>query len=241
MKLGIILFGLLMSILAYAETKYVIVTEEYEPYEYLSGGKPVGHDVEILDEIAKRKGFKLEYVYLPWKRALEKTKEGSADAIISLFDSAERREFLKFSEIPLSSEKNVIISLAETKEVKSLKDLEGQTVGLQSGYEYPEVFMKTSNFQRDEANDLLTILKKLQGGRFPYAIVNEICALTTAKKSLPELVGKYRTNFVVGDDPMYKGFAKKSPNFAIFSDLINKGLEELKKDGTLEKINKKYN
>jgi ABC-type amino acid transport substrate-binding protein len=52
------------------------------PFEYLSGGKRVGFEVDLIDEIARRLRLHPYYVNTQWEKALEQMREGRFDCIV---------------------------------------------------------------------------------------------------------------------------------------------------------------
>ena len=61
------------------------VFSDFPPFEYIENGSSVGINKEIIEEACRRLDVTPVFRQLPWKRALEYVKEGSADAVFSLF------------------------------------------------------------------------------------------------------------------------------------------------------------
>lgn len=242
LKLSLItVFIWICSSYAFSAEKLVIVTEQYDPYEYLQNGKWVGLDAETVIEMGKRAGIEVVIKEYPWARCLDMMKNGSADAIISLMKSPERETFMAFPDVNISEERNVIFSKKNySKKVARLSDLTGETVGTVRGYEYPGLFMKASNFKKDESTSSAEMMKKFSGGRFNLMILNELVGYSQIPKDVPEIKNNIKVVLEVGKDPMYIAFSKKSKNAVKLFPVCNNILKEMKKDGTIDKNRRKY-
>lgn len=223
-----------------AESEFTIVSEEYPPYEYLEDGKPVGQDVEILQEAAKIAGIKISYQFFPWERATDMVKKGNADAIISLFKNEERSAFLYFPETPLSYEKNVIFANKFfSGDIKNLDDLKGKTVGIMSGYSYGE-FDNYKDAIKEEAFSQKILLNKLKGNRYQLVVNNELVTFFMLKSLDIEKSEFRELSYVIGNDPLFIGFSKASPAGENFFNLISGALKQMESSGQLAQIRNKY-
>jgi len=82
-----------------SEITYRFCYDSYPPHTIASGGTSTkGTKTEIVLALAKAKGFKAEVQILPWARCQEEVKKGRIDAILPLFKTPEREEFLQFSQ-----------------------------------------------------------------------------------------------------------------------------------------------
>lgn len=200
----------LLSFGAFAKT-FKLVSEAYPPYEYQENGKNIGMDVEILDLITKKTGVEIKIEFIPWKRALEMVKDGSADGIFSLAKTPEREEFLHYPGTPLYQGKTVLFAHPDYKgDPKSLEDLKGKTVSIVTDNSYGAEFDGNKEIQKDASSDQDTQMRKLIAGRVPLTVANEIVGWHNIKKQGGKDI---RTlGIVVDKDVNYIGVSKKSPN-----------------------------
>ncbi len=239
MKKTVILLLALMCVLTLMAKSYKIVYEEYPPYEFKSGGKLTGLDIEILNAIASKAKVSFEFVEVPWERALHMVQTGEADGIISLFATDERKGFLHFPAEGLAYEKNIIFARKSFNgNVKTVSDLKGNMIGVTAGYSYGKSFDTAKGLNKDESKDQETMFKKFINNRFDLLITNE-------------LVGHYMFNtmkfkdfkalsYVADNQMLYMGISKKSANSSELLNLVNKHLSDMKKSGELNKIRAKY-
>ncbi len=216
-----------------------IVTEDYPPYEFLNKGVPDGSDVKIVQEAAKIAGFDVTFEFVPWARALEMVKTGSADGIISLFQNEEREAFLIFPQVHLSMEKNVIFSNSSSKTpIAKMSDLTGKTVGVMKDYSYSDEFDNSNVFKRDVSLNPDEMFKKLSGNRYQYAAYNEIVGWYMIKEA--GYKGFKVEPLVLTSGKMFIGFSKASAKVKANFTKFDNALKEMNKSGALDTIRKKY-
>lgn len=104
----------------------------FPPFEYLNGEEVVGVDVDIAKEIAKSIGVKLTIKNVEFDTILASIESGKGDigaAGISITD--ERKQQVDFSDKYVTSMQYII--LAEDSDIKTIEDLKGKRIGVQSG------------------------------------------------------------------------------------------------------------
>lgn len=116
-----------------------------------------------------------------------------------------------------------------------LKNLEGKTVGVTNGYEYGEEYSTNKNLKTDTAPTDILGLKKLAAGRTDFFLIYSKVADYIMKEN-PDLKGKVKRVGTVTVDKLYLTFSKKHKDGKKFADLLDKGLEKIKSDGTYKKI-----
>jgi len=218
----------------------VIVTEEYPPHEYREEGRWVGTDVDIIAEVCKRIGCEPVYREYPWKRCLEMMRQGKADAIISLFNTKERAEFLHYPATNLSFERNVVYARKGSGlEVNRISDMDGMRVGVIADYAYSPDFDRYTGMKvKDISKDPETLLKKLDKGRFQVGLLAEATFRVIQRK--PGLQGHFEPLHVLTTEPMYIGFSKKATGSKRMAEAFDAALKQLVEDGTVEAIMGKY-
>jgi ABC-type amino acid transport substrate-binding protein len=70
-------------------------------------GAPKGLAIDILNKISDELDTRFEVKFYPWKRALLAAKNVSVDGIIDPYQTAERRQFLVFTEKPFHIDRMV--------------------------------------------------------------------------------------------------------------------------------------
>jgi len=221
--------------------KIVFVTEEYPPYEYMSGEKLIGLDIEILEEVKKLTNLDFEIKFYPWARATQMVKDGQADAIFCLIKSVEREEFLYFPKIPLSLETNRLFSNKFFEgDVKKIDQIKGKTVGVMADYSYGKEFDEYKDITKDIASDQDMLMKKLQGNRYQILINNELVTYYLIEQMGYANEQIRPLSYIAGQEPLYVAFSKKSPRGKDTFEKVSLALQTLQNNGTLETIRNKY-
>jgi diguanylate cyclase (GGDEF)-like protein len=110
----------------------------WPPFNYNDRGKPKGFSIDIMNLIAKKTGFRLQYVSGPnWSDFLDMTRERKLDLMLNIVNTAERRKYIRFTR-PYAINPNVIVSKKSAK-YEDIASLIGKTVAIPKGFFYEEV------------------------------------------------------------------------------------------------------
>ena len=225
---------LMMSASAFAQA-FRFVTEDYPPYVYSDNGVAKGLDVEILNAIKAKTGLDIKIEFFPWNRAMAMAQDGTADAIFSLFKTAEREAFIQYPSTALYDNRTVLFTSKEyIGDIKSNDDLKGQTVGIVQGNSYGDAFDKSTHFTKDAVSSTDVMVKKFQGGRIKLFVEAEEVGNYVLKKN--NVAGYRVMSHVVVTEKSFVGVSKKSPRAQELFTKINAALADLEKSGELAKI-----
>jgi arginine/lysine/histidine transporter system substrate-binding protein len=111
---------------------------EYAPYEFHKkiNGKDqiVGFDINIAKEIAKDLGVRLNIRDIDFGSLLTELKTGSVDFVIAgMTPDEERRKSVDFSKNYYEAKQSVFVRAQDKERFRTMKDLEGATIGVQIG------------------------------------------------------------------------------------------------------------
>jgi len=81
-----------------AEGIVVIATPDRMPMAYVENGKITGLLVDLTREAFRRVGKTVEVRLLPWPRCLADTRDGKADAVVTIFKTPEREAQFDFTQ-----------------------------------------------------------------------------------------------------------------------------------------------
>lgn len=112
----------------------VVVTEDdFKPFEFIKDGKPTGFNHEMVDALRKYAPFEVRQEILPWPGILAGVATGKYDiAISAILMTKERTQSLDFSS-PIADATHYYVKRKDDTSIKSIKDLNGKTVGVQTG------------------------------------------------------------------------------------------------------------
>ena len=112
----------------------VVATEDdFRPFEFVKDGKPTGFDNEMIDQLKKSAPFEIRQQILPWTGILAGVSTGKYDvAITAAIITKERTQSLDFTS-PIADATHYYVKRKSDASIKSIKDLNGKTVGVQAG------------------------------------------------------------------------------------------------------------
>jgi polar amino acid transport system substrate-binding protein len=107
---------------------------DYPPFESVDeSGKMTGFDIDLMTEIAKRLGVKVEWVDMPFDSLIAAVQEGKIDASISAFNySEERDQTVDFTEAYYNSEDAFTVAEGFTGTIAGPEDIYTYKIGAQN-------------------------------------------------------------------------------------------------------------
>jgi len=208
----------------------------YEPFQFEQSGKIVGFDVDLVDLVAKKLGVKQEIVDTPFEgiqsgEDLNARKCDIAAAAMTIND--ERAEKIAFSDPYFDANQALLVEKGSG--IKSLADLKGKTLGVQSGTTgktYAEE--NATGAELKDYEDLALELSSVKSGQIPAAI-NDIPVLLDYVKKNPDL--EVATQFDTGEQ---YGFGMKKGTSDELAKAVNEVLATAKSDGTYDSLYEKW-
>ena len=205
----------------------------FPPYEFKEGEKFVGIDIEIADAIAKELGTTLEVVDMEFDSIIASVQKGEVQVgIAGMTVTDERKEEVNFTHSYATGVQVVIVKADST--IASLDDLEGKKIGTQLGTT-GDMYSKDDYGEENVTSygkgaDAIIALK---GGDVDAVIIdNEPAKAFVAENEGLKIL---ETEYAVED----YAIAVAKENTALLAD-INKALEKLTADGTIDAIIAKY-
>ena len=212
----------------------------FPPYEYKDGDKIVGIDAEIAAEIAKKLDMELEIVDIEFGSIVSGVQSGKFDmGMAGLTVTEDRKKSVNFSDTYATGVQVVIVK--EDSAIKSVDDLAGKDIkiGVQqdtTGDIYASDTPENGGYGEDHVVRYKTgadAVEALKTGKVNCVIIDNEPAKSFVKAN--EGLKILETEYVTED----YAIAVSKDNKELL-EKINKALEELKKDGTIDKIIAKY-
>ncbi|MEB2823471.1 basic amino acid ABC transporter substrate-binding protein [Campylobacter upsaliensis] len=207
----------------------------YKPFDYKEDAKLTGLDIDLVNEIAKREGIELTWVEMSFDGLIPALKTGKIDMIASAMSATEdRRKSVDFSDVYYTT-KNLYIKKKDNEALNSKEDLEGKIIGVQLGtlQEPAAKAIKDTKVQSNES--LSVVIMELKEGKID-AVVADKDVSTGYLKENADLIGFFKEED--GSEGFSFAFDKDKQKEAI--EKFNKGLKDLKADGTYDQILTKY-
>ena len=205
----------------------------FPPYEMTTdSGEIEGIDVDTAKAIAEKLGLELQIDDMDFDAALLSVQQGKADIVMAgVTVTDERKAVMDFSDSYATGIQSIIVP--NDSDIASPDDLAGKKIGTQrgtTGYIYcSDDFGEDSVVAYDNG---LTAVQALNNGQVDAVVIDNAPAkeYVAANPGLKVLDTSYaEEDYAIG---MAKGSA--------LEDAVNKALEELKADGTLQSIVDKY-
>nr|BFD63617.1 ABC transporter substrate-binding protein [Bdellovibrio sp. HM001] len=213
---------------------YQGMTEDFVPFNYLENNKIQGYSTDVVREAFKRAGLKTELTLWPWARAYSAALQKKKHYVFSTSRSEEREKLFKWvGPIAKDSVYLAALSTSNFKPAEDYRSFKKYSVGGQFD-DYPIQVLQKEGFKvsiyRSEDERMETFKK----GRIDLDIVTDGSQKTYEKRwniKYKRLAFMYATDY-------WMAFHISTPEVVIQS--LNKALEDMKKDGTLQKIADKY-
>jgi polar amino acid transport system substrate-binding protein len=216
-----------------------IATGEFAPWsgKHLAHGGHVNH---IVQEAFATQGVRVEFFYLPWKRAFEEARIGKFDATSYWYENIERRDAMLFSE-PVIINRTVFFQRADVDVIrwKSLSDLSGYRMSATVGFTYTDDFYRAIDAQTLNPimvpSDIQNI-KLLMADRVDVFATDEMAGFYMAAQLSID-----PRKLKVIEPPLNtpKGYllvSKTNPDSQWLISTFNTGLKKIRANGTYQKI-----
>ncbi len=198
----------------------------------------VGYDIDLAKEVAKRLGVDFKAQPIDWDAKEMELETGKIDCIWNGFTiTKEREQALSFTAAYLNNAQVLVVRTDSG--IKSLKDMAGKTIGLQSGSSAQEAVNDNADFSASLKNvvyfkDNITALNDLDIGGVDGVVMDSVVANYS--------IAQTQKPFTVIDEPLANeaygiGFRKNEPELR---DEVQKILSEMQKDGTVSVISAKW-
>ena len=219
---------------------YVVGTDAaYAPFESQDEkGQIVGFDIDVVSAIAKKAGIEVKFVNTPWEGIFNALAQGDRDLLVSSITiTDQRRQTMDFT-APYFDARQLIAVRADSK-VSRFDDLKTLKVGVQNSTTGDEVVKKlqgnnSPNIKRFESTPLA--LKELEAGGVDAVVADNGVVVNYVKNNAG---GKFKTVSDPGFVPEQYGIAVKKGNKELLATL-DKGLADIKADGSYDAIYTKY-
>jgi polar amino acid transport system substrate-binding protein len=216
------------------EGKLLVGTDTpYPPFEIGQPPDISGYDIEVMNDIAKRINLDVEYQDTSFDTIFRDTAAGKFDTEAAASTITEGRErTVDFSD-PYYEAQGALVVTTDS-DISSVDDLGGTTVGTQDATTF-ETYAQDETDAAEvrgfpEGPDAINAART---GQVDAALIDQAVAVDAVEK-----VGGVEIAEVIPIDELF-GFAFAQDNDALRED-VNGALQEMKDDGTIERLYQKY-
>ena len=224
----------------------VLVADEWCPYNCSPDSEHKGFMVEIAEYSFARKGHTIHYAIVPWKRAIQGTRDGRYDGIIGAGKNETPDFIFPDMEIGLSRH-TFYVNRGTTWKYSDLDSLEGITLGVVNNYSYGNLFNDYIQPNKNDSdkiqivsgeNALASNIRKLQMGRIDATIEDRLVFQHYLKENnIPDRFSEAGIAYV---EAVYICFSPRRVKAHEYADIITSGMRELRASGKLDQILEKY-
>lgn len=232
---------LLQNIVKQKNVDVIVVgtSADYPPYAFVDTktNQVVGFDIDVAQEVVKRIGKKFEIKDIPFATLIFDLLADDIDIIAAgMTPTARRSRGVLFSQKYFQADPLVIITKKSNQVIDSIKQLQGKTVVVNTGY--------TADLYLSDKPDIELVRLKTPAESFMALQSGTVDAFVCAKSSLVPFLKKHNSaDFSMtvlpdtGDDYAL-AVGKHNHNML---EQVNKALDAMKQDGTLQLLKQKWN
>ncbi|MDP9410419.1 MAG: basic amino acid ABC transporter substrate-binding protein [Actinomycetota bacterium] len=208
----------------------------YPPFEFSPRHGPEGFDIDLMNEIADRVGFEVEYENVPFDELLRGLNTELYDVAISAMTiTSAREQQVDFSDPYFNADQCLLV--ASYSDVESVDDLAEATVGVQLGTAGQIEVQALINAERVGRGVTFRTIEDafaaLQAGQVEGVIYD----LAAAQAAVEESDGRLR---IVETVPTGDQYGIAFPQDSALVEPVNEALAEIKADGTYEEIYERW-
>ncbi|WP_375002905.1 ABC transporter substrate-binding protein/permease [Aeromicrobium sp. CTD01-1L150] len=207
----------------------------YPPFSFSADGQLTGYDIEVIEAVAERAGWELEFVQSQFDALFGALDAGRIDLIANQITiNPEREESYVFSE-PYTYSRGVIVAAKDNDEISSLEDLEGKVTAQSATSNWSQV-AEEAGARVENVEQFAQAADLVSRGRVD-AIVNDNIAvldyLASTGDDQVEVVGE------AGEEVSRQALAFRPEDEQLAAE-ADRALDSLRADGTLREISEEY-
>ena len=218
----------------------LVGSDNYPPFHYEdANGQPTGIDVDLAKEAFRRMGYQAVFVTIDWEDKKDLVERGEIDCIWGSFSIDGREEEYRWSAPYMMSRQ--VVAVNRDSEIKTLADLEGKRIAVQSTTKPEELFLNA------EQNGLprLRRLYSLQNRDLLYTTLLKgyADALAAHESAIRQFMKDYSVEYRILDEPLMTArlgvaFAKERGDD--LPQQLTEVFQEMLADGTVRQIVSRY-
>ncbi|KRL99104.1 transporter substrate-binding domain-containing protein [Liquorilactobacillus satsumensis] len=208
----------------------------YSPYSYRKDGKLTGFEVELGKALAKKMGVKAKFVPTKWDSLIAGLGSNKYDVVLNnITETPARAKSYLFSD-PYIYSRSVLITRKDETGINKLSDIKGKKFAEGTGTDNEQT-AKKYGAETLPSGDFATTVSLIKQGRVAGTI-NSKEAFLAYQKSNSTAGLKYKD--VSDEKDPAKIVALFNKQSTKLRKKTNTALKQLRNDGTLKQLSKKY-
>lgn len=219
------------------KTLIVGTSADFPPFSFRDkDNNIVGFDIDVIKEVTKRLDMDLDLTDRPFALLLPQIELGQIHAIAAgMTPTTERAKRVTFTKPYLAGNPLLFVTLAKQPQINSIEDLKGKEVIVNTGYTADLYLSKIPEIKLIRLTKVADALAALEQGK-GYAFASAAFSLQPYVKDDKERFNYFR--FEEADESSALALSKKLPQE--FADRVQKVLDDMESDGTLDALRKKW-
>ena len=212
-----------------------VATDDWPPFRISTDNGFEGLDIDILDELERRIGEKINVIKMPWGRGLASMQSGVVDVMIGLAYRDERAVYVDYTDTPYFRCATAFYTRKGNADlIKTYEDLKKQSVGYVLHSAYFERFDKDTELHKVGVAQEQTLIDMMKRGHLEV-IIGTDCQVDyfIEQQGLSGTIEKATYN-PENSDGLFLGVSKKSP-WAGRLDLLSSVMEEMVQEGFVKR------
>ena len=245
MKILLVTFLLFTTTTVHSET-ILMKSDKWCPFicdPILSKDKQQGYVIEVAKIIFEKKGHNVVFQTDTWTNSIDSVRLGVATAIAAT-TKADAPDFIYPGKSMGNNKECFYVKRKDPWEFTTISSLKNRKLGTVESYAYSAELMSfirenSANILKGQGeNPLMLNIDHLNDGKIDTIVENPfVFNYFTENKNIRD---HFEEAGCTEGDPLYIGFSPKNPRAKEFAKILENGIEELRKDGTLGKIIQKY-
>ena len=228
--------------LAEKSVKPVIVvgSDNYPPYNYEdTDGQPTGIDVDLATEAFDRMGYRAVFTVIDWESKRELVESGEIDCIWGSFSIDGRENQYRWTSPYMTSRQ--VVAVRRDSDIETLADLEGKRVAVQSTTKPEDIFVSHTDPRIPELHEVFSVQNREL--IYPFLSKGYVDAIAAHETAILQCMSDYGLDYRILEEPLLTvglGVAFAKDDTRGLEQQLSDVFEEMREDGTMEKIIGKY-
>lgn len=215
------------------DTIYVGTNAEFPPFEYLDKGQITGFDIDLMNEIGKVIDADIKIQDMNFDGLLPALQLKKVDAVIAgMTATEERKKTVAFTQ-PYYTASQVIIVKDGDNSIKSFDDLKGKKVGVMLGFTGDTVVSEIEGVKVERFNAAYAGIMALKSNKVDAVVLDSEPAKNYVKQNSGLKIAE-------ADAAKEEYAIAIRKNDKKLLEKLEKGLNEVKANGTYDKLLEKY-
>ncbi|WP_345770867.1 ABC transporter substrate-binding protein/permease [Yimella sp. NH-Cas1] len=205
----------------------------YPPFSYHQGNKLTGYDVEFMEALGRKAGVRIQFVEVPWDSMFAALSSGRIDVVANQVTKNPEREGLYDLSTPYIETTGVVVVAEDDDSVKKLSDIKGKRAGQNLTSNWAQT-AKANGAQVVGVDSMDKAIQNLRQGSVDVVVNDKLAVrnfLATTDNPGVKIVAET-------DDKSESVLAARKNSGYV--PVLNKGINELKADGTSQRLYDKY-